>query len=157
MKGIDGQTDTYQVNCKYCHCSIVSRASALKAHLKTKKHIEATLSFSKGRQKTIAFKKEKTVHSIKVAEARTALYIAQHSSIMPVDHLNSLFKANFGDSLTAIDVKIHRTKATAIIKNVWRPHMISLLRADIGDGKYSLIIDESQDITVVKYLGKISN
>lgn len=107
------------------------------------KHIESSIPFSKGRQKTIAFKKEKTVHSIKVAEARTALYIPQHSSIMPVDHLNSLFKTNFDDSLTAIDVKIHRTKATAIIKNVWRPHMLSLLRADIGDGKYSLIIDES--------------
>lgn len=131
MKGIDGQPEQYQVNCKYCHCSIVSRASALKAHSKTKKHIESSIPFSKGRQKTIAFKKEKTVHSIKVAEARTILYIAQHSSIMPVDHLNSLFKTNFGDSLTAI------------IKNVWRPHMLSLLRADICDGKYSLIIDES--------------
>lgn len=153
LKEICNQPGQYQVNCRYCHCSVYSKASALKAHAKTKKHIESTLPFSKGRQKTIEFKKEKTANSVKVAEARTALYIAQHSSILPVDHLNSLFKSNFSDSCTAMDTKIHRTKATAIINNVWRSHMISSLRADIGDGKYSLIIDESQDITVIKYLG----
>lgn len=154
LKNMD--KNEYKVDCKFCKCSLNAKTSALKDHALSKKHIAASEPFSNSRQKTIQFKKESIVVATKVAEARTALYIAQHSSIRPVDHLNSLFKCNFADSATALDTRIHRTKATAIIKNVWSPHMISLLIQDINNGKYSLIIDESQDITVVKYLGKLN-
>jgi hypothetical protein len=41
-----------------------------------------------------------------------------------------------------------------IIKNVWCPYFKKKnLRKDIGNSVYSLLIDESTDISVVKYLG----
>ena len=48
---------------------------------------------------------------------------------------------------------MHRTKCTAIIKHVLMPHFVSKLKEDIGDRKYSILLDESTDIAVHKYLG----
>ncbi|XP_017485766.1 PREDICTED: uncharacterized protein LOC108374302 [Rhagoletis zephyria] len=90
--------------------------------------------------------------SLKAAEqeASLALYVAQHSSIAPVDHLSEMCKKKFSD---AIEIRLHRTKCTNIIKNVLAPHFFEELRTDIGDSKFSLLLDESTDISVTKLLG----
>lgn len=44
------------------------------------------------------------------------------------------------------------TKCTALINNVIAPCMFKDLISDIGDAQYSLVIDESTDITSVKQL-----
>ncbi|CAG9792681.1 unnamed protein product [Diatraea saccharalis] len=48
---------------------------------------------------------------------------------------------------------IHRTKCSEIINEVLGPHFKESLRLDIADQKYSLILDESTDISVSKNLG----
>lgn len=52
-------------------------------------------------------------------------------------------------------MKLHRIKCSKILKNVLGPHFTSksVLKQDIGVSKCSLLIDESTDITVHKYLG----
>ena len=42
-----------------------------------------------------------------------------------------------------------------MIVNVFGPHFSQCLREDIGDAKYSLMIDESTDVSVVKLLGVV--
>lgn len=48
---------------------------------------------------------------------------------------------------------LKRTKCCAIIKNILGPHFQLILREDIADQKFSLLLDESTDISVKKYLG----
>lgn len=62
-------------------------------------------------------------------------------------------KSCFCDSKSAHYIKLHRNKCKNIIVNVLAPHFIDSLRQDIGDSKFSLLIDESTDISVVKLLG----
>lgn len=62
-------------------------------------------------------------------------------------------KKAFADSKNTKDLKLHRTKCSEIIKNALGPHFKKTLLTDIGSSKFSLIIDESTDITVHKYLG----
>lgn len=50
-------------------------------------------------------------------------------------------------------MKLHRYKCTAIISNVLGPHFTSHLIESIGDSYYSILINESTDISITKYLG----
>lgn len=143
------------VQCKYCLCLINSKKSTLISHAKSKKHQLACEPFSKGKQKVLNLKNQTVLQKARKAEARTALYIAQHTSINVVDHLHAQYHVNFTDSCIAENIQLHRTKTTAIINNVWFPFMKNELIKDIGDGSYSLIIDESTDISIIKYLGII--
>ncbi|CAF4956521.1 unnamed protein product [Pieris macdunnoughi] len=52
-------------------------------------------------------------------------------------------------------IHLHRTKCSQIIKNVLSPHFAENLKEDLKDQPYSLLIDESTDISVHKYLGII--
>lgn len=47
---------------------------------------------------------------------------------------------------------MHRTKCSKLISNVISPALLSELGEDIGNEPYSLIIDESTDISVQKYM-----
>ncbi|KNC20684.1 hypothetical protein FF38_07035 [Lucilia cuprina] len=49
-------------------------------------------------------------------------------------------------------IRMHRTKCTNIIKNVLSPHFMKELRIVIGNSNYSILIDESIDVGVVKLL-----
>ena len=48
---------------------------------------------------------------------------------------------------------MHRTKCTNVIKNTLCSHFEADLLNDIGKNKFSLLIDESNDISVLKLLG----
>ncbi|KAJ8914027.1 hypothetical protein NQ315_012051 [Exocentrus adspersus] len=48
---------------------------------------------------------------------------------------------------------MHRTKCTAIINNVTGTYFMQELKNDIESSPYSILIDESTDISVTKYLG----
>jgi hypothetical protein len=48
---------------------------------------------------------------------------------------------------------MHRTKCSGIIQNVLAPHFAKKLCEDIADNPFSLLLDESTDITTDKYLG----
>lgn len=50
-------------------------------------------------------------------------------------------------------LRLHRTKCSMLIKNVIAPGLLESLEKDINNtGPYSLIIDESTDISVVKLM-----
>lgn len=78
------------------------------------------------------------------------MFCARHTAINPVGHMSDLCSLHFG----AKDIKLQRTKCTSIIKYVLAPHFDEELRKDIGDSKFSLLIDESTDISINKVLGK---
>ncbi|XP_037805542.1 uncharacterized protein LOC119599717 [Lucilia sericata] len=84
---------------------------------------------------------------------QNAIYAACHTSINSVDHLTLLQKKTFCDSAIAKDLQMGRTKCTKIIENVLCPYFKKELIADIGDIVFSLLIDESTDVSVKKQLG----
>jgi hypothetical protein len=144
------------VSCRYCRITLQAKYSTLKSHSQSKKHEKSIAPFfviTNKSQPTICF--HKTNYELQEYEGRLALYIAVHSSINPVGHLTECNKLNFKKDATAQGGHLARTKCLAIIKNVWGPHFCHSLREDLGDSHYSLMIDESTDIAVKKYLGVV--
>lgn len=148
-----GKDGTLCAECKFCRCTLGSRYSDLKNHCQSKKHIDAANMLSPARQKTITFPKLNTVVKSKSAEGSAALFVAEHCSFLATDHFCMVCKTMFTDSAIAKDFQMHRTKCSAKIKNVLGPHFKNELKKDVGDSPYSILIDESTDIGVLKFLG----
>ncbi|KAJ4431656.1 hypothetical protein ANN_20255 [Periplaneta americana] len=55
-----------------------------------------------------------------------------------------------GYSKGAVDLKLHCTKCTAIACDVLAPHFEQLIISDLGDRVYSLLLDESNHISITK-------
>lgn len=125
--------------------------ASLDRHMQTKKQKDA-MSVSNVIS-TIPFPKERVNVSVKIAEARMPLLVAKHTSINTADHITVTVKASFTDSVVAGSVSLGRTKCSAFKKNVWYPHFIKALREYIADNFFSILVDESTDISVSKQLG----
>ena len=87
----------------------------------------------------------------KALDIKLAVHIAVHSSIKSIDHLGELLKV-LGKGSKLENIRIHRTKCSQLIKNVIAPAMLTELIKDVGEEPYSLILDESTDVSVMKYL-----
>lgn len=89
----------------------------------------------------------------KVAEIKLTGFLTEHNiSFNSADHLTNLIKSCFPDSKIAQNMSLGRFKATQISKNVIgacaEEEIVSYLKCS----KFSLIIDESTDISSVKTL-----
>ncbi|XP_061728457.1 uncharacterized protein LOC133533482 [Cydia pomonella] len=132
--------------CKLCGTLLRNHFGDLKNHGLSKKHRRNSKIVTK--QPKLAFKVESM--GKKKEEARLALYTAAHTSIRVVDHLGDVINHTHKED---DKIHLHRTKCTQIIKNVLAPHFSQNLIEDLKDQSYSLLIDESTDIAVHKYLG----
>jgi hypothetical protein len=65
-------------------------------------------------------------------------------------HLIDLIKKHFSDSKIASNLKMKSTKASAVIKNAIAPVCHSKVVQHLKSNFFSLIIDESTDISVTK-------
>lgn len=144
------QRDSTKVYCCYCKATVAAKIFDIRQHAATKKHVSAVGSVQTN--KTDLKKK-----SLKTEEQEAALcmYIAEHSAIAPIDHLSTLCASKFKACTAAAQIKLRRTKCTQIINNVLAVHFNEYLRHDIGSSKFSLLLDESSDISVTKLLGKL--
>lgn len=147
-----------KVECRWCRIVLWAKKSTLHRHTNSKKHQEFVKVFdlqSKSKQATIHDVSQKFVcNPIWSAEAKLSLFIAEHCAVSTVDHLSELIRSTFGDSKMS-QVKLKRTKCAAIIVNVLAPHFLSNLVNDMENNPYSLILDESTDISVKKLLGVV--
>lgn len=150
----DIPTDPTSARCKYCKCTLNARYSDLNAHSISKKHFTSSQPFSNARQLKLPFKPVNPP-SLKtyIIEASMTLFVTCHCAIHNIDHLTDLNKKCFSDQSEVVSIKLHRTKCSGIIKNILFCHFKQMLRQDIGDSPYSLLLDESTDISVTKQLG----
>lgn len=131
---------------RYCKVKVQAHRSQLTRHQTSASHLEKSKPFSAARSLTdYGFNSQVPNDSVKTIELKTAVFTAVHSSIRSYDHLGEKMK-----DVSGKDVNIHRTKCGALIKNVVAPTMKEELVKDIKGSKYSLIIDESTDITTDK-------
>lgn len=87
----------------------------------------------------------------KEVDLKMAVYVAVHNAVRSIDHLNDLL-IQLGTKISLELLRIHRTKCSKLISNVISPALLSELVEDIGNEPYSIIIDESTDISVQKYM-----
>ncbi|XP_063826340.1 zinc finger MYM-type protein 6-like [Ostrinia nubilalis] len=152
--------DEYKAICSICNSSLSAEISVLKRHCSSTKHEQKKKfllsSTSKSSvQPTIesAFKKAPTTldEKCKVAEIKLAAFIAEHKiSHQVVDHLCDLISATFSEPEVAKKIQLKHTKAQAVINNVVGRSEKDTLARDLQNSKFSVMIDESTDIAVVK-------
>lgn len=138
--------------CKYCQCNLNVRLSDLLDHGRTKKHLKASEPFSTSRQSKLQFIPVKHTYECAAAEAALSLFVINHCSIRSVDHLSDLTRRFFKGADHASLLRLHRTKCSGLIRNILFQHFKSELQSDIDSGHFSLLIDESTDISVIKLL-----
>ncbi|KAJ4444446.1 hypothetical protein ANN_06238 [Periplaneta americana] len=138
--------------CKCSQCSVNVRLSDLLDHRRTKKHLKASEPFSTSRQSKLQFIPVKHTYECAAAEAALSLLVINHCSIRSVDHLSELTKRFFKGADHASLLRLHRTMCSGLIRNILFQHFKSELQSDIDCGHFSLLIDESTDISVIKLL-----
>ena len=153
------QGEEKKAYCVYCKCDLIAKLTDLRRHAKSEKHKKAASPFIDVRQQTLskwsAGCTTTAQETTSQAEGRLALVVAEHTSFLTIDHLSEACKKAFYDSIATKNLKLHRTKCRNIIVNVLVPHFRKILREDVGDSHYSILIDESTDITVTKLLGVV--
>ncbi|CAH1109912.1 unnamed protein product [Psylliodes chrysocephalus] len=98
--------------------------------------------------------------ALKRKEIILSTYIAAHFSIRSVNHLTDILNTfshspRLGLASTSAEGQtfhLHKTKCAAIIRNIIAPSLLKQLVNDVGDMFYSLIIDESTDVSTEKLL-----
>lgn len=81
-----------------------------------------------------------------------------HTSVRSIDHLSDVINMNWSSPSSSSSsqcddiIRLHRTKCTALIKNVIAPSLLLDLIKDVGDSAFSVIVDESTDISTEKLL-----
>jgi len=155
LKPVEG--DSTKAFCAFCKTEIMAKYCDIRKHCETSKHNLKSNPYLDPKQNKIAFQtvSEIATHPFRTAETMLAMTIAEHCSILAIDHLGVVAKKAFADSKAASDFKLHRTKCTELIKQVLGPHFLKVLLGDLGSNKYSLLLDESTDISVSKYLGVV--
>ncbi|CAL1674544.1 unnamed protein product [Lasius platythorax] len=146
--------DSTNAFCAYCKTILNAHKKTLQDHGISKKHIQS----AKNQQIVATLPKIDTFAKItlsqqkKVAELKIATYVAEHCSIKTVDHLSIMIKSLDEESRVLQDIKLHRTKCSALIKNVLSPCILEELIEDINQSYFSLILDESTTIDTKKIL-----
>lgn len=93
---------------------------------------------------------------LKVAELRLAAHLAVHGSFLTVDHLTPVISGCFSDSVLASAVTLGRTKCAALVTKVLGPTFREELLKDMTAAQYSLIVDESTDVSCTKELAVVA-
>ncbi|KAH9637051.1 hypothetical protein HF086_013867 [Spodoptera exigua] len=147
-------TNETSATCKYCRVVLKAHKKDLLSHAKTEKHKKATAwdKSAKACKSISEVFKPAMSESTKIAELKIAAFIAEHCSLLTVDHLISILPQLDPSSDALKNLKIHRTKCSMLIKNVLGPSMLEALVEEIADFPYSIIIDESTDLSTQKVL-----
>lgn len=147
-------TDDKLAYCRYCRVKLVAHKKDLISHAKTDKHKKFT-QWEKSAKSTTSISKiykPEVAESTKIAELKVAAFIAEHCSLLTVDHLINVLPQLDPSAEALKNLKLHRTKCSMLIKNVLGPSMLEALLEEIGDSPYSIIIDESTDLSTLKVL-----
>lgn len=142
--------DINEARCKVCKVSLRAHQTDLQRHAKTKQHINATKRLNPHQNKQSVLEPHiiEIKNEDKEKDLKLAVYIACHTPIRSIDHLSEILLKDFGHS----NLKLHRTKCSGLIKNVISPVLLLELLEDIGNSRYSLIVDESTDVSTTKYM-----
>lgn len=141
-----------EARCKFCELNLRAHKADLEKHAATRRHKDNARKYNRNVQPSLDTMGVSVVdQKTKSVDLKLAVFIAAHSAVRSIDHLGEILRL-LGKGSSLEHVRIHRTKCSKLIQNVISPAMLTELVEDIGDGPYSLILDESTDVSVIKYL-----
>ncbi len=89
---------------------------------------------------------------MKIFDIRWSVAIACHAAIRATDHLGEIINKSSRKTDFLHGMKHHRTKCSSILTNVVHPCLHDSVIKDIQQTSFSLIIDESTDVSITKHL-----
>lgn len=141
--------------CITCNKEIRGNRAHLERHEKNDFHKKNVVSKSNIMPIDEVLKKSlcKNENLIKSGELQLAAFVAEHDlSFKVMEHLPKLIKSICKDSGIAAEIKCSRTKATGIINNIIGPYVSENIVKELNETFYSLIIDETTDVSTKKCL-----
>ena len=150
----------YEVVCTVCSVTLTNANKAgLLAHKATNKHVNNSLAAKNSLQISTYFNKPKDVSlEDKVAKAEICLtaFMAEHSTpFLQADHLVECCKRMFPDSIIAQKMTLKRSKASYVMQHGIAHHERQRLISKCQRQKFSVIIDESTDVSVSQILAVV--
>ena len=112
--------------------------------VRTKKHKDNLKELNSNEKMTDVAKLVQVRQKVKETEVKLALTTACHMPIHAIDHLSEVLVVTDG---VLSDLRLHRTKCTALIKSVLSPWMKNTIKVDMRGKKYSLLVDETTYIS----------
>ncbi|XP_008189985.1 uncharacterized protein LOC103311924 [Acyrthosiphon pisum] len=145
-------------HCRTCACDCKGGISAVQKHNSSKKHIELS---SNAKVDSVfnmpsMIKQKAVLKNIKETEIRIASFVVEHNIPINVsDHIVSLINSIQLQPKYLAKLTCDRTKCTAIINNVIAITGFEDLVNYLKTNKFSLLVDESTDISSVKNLAMV--
>lgn len=148
------KNNIYRAYCRVCDVKISCETSTLKRHMSNAEHLRRIKNTKVFKPIYSFFKKSdgNSSHENSVAELELKLcsFMAEHNiSYQTMDHLSEIIKS-IPDSKIAADIKLKRTKCTGVVRNIIGECHKSDLEALLKSTKFSVLVDESTDISAVK-------
>lgn len=139
-------TDKTKAFCKYCCVEIRAHYHDLKSHAGRSKHHSRSKRSAESISSYAIF--VKPISDVqKRRELKIAAYAACNIPISTVDELGEILSDEFGS------FDLDSTKCTTIITSLLGPYFKEQLLDDVGQSPYSLLVEQSTDISVKPLLG----
>lgn len=145
--------------CQLCNCILSLRAGKQEVvkHANSKKHLAKINARKSTPSVKSMFQESQTATSIKdeiaTAEIRISAFFAEHNIAVSVaDDLVDLIKVTCNKPDVVKGISLARTKTTEVINNVLCKVETSELISILKVIKFSILVDESTDLSMDKYL-----
>ncbi|CAI6358544.1 unnamed protein product [Macrosiphum euphorbiae] len=146
------EKDHLKAKCVVCNVILASGKSELDKHSQGKKHIINSKGI-KGTSKILTMFSDIQEPKIKNNDIKISAFFAEHNlAFHLIDHLTPLLKEIFPDSKIFSKLELHRTKCTSIINKIIAPIETSDITDIISKNPFSVLVDESTDISSQKFL-----
>ena len=154
------QRKPHKAFCRCCQREMTAVVTTLIKHESTSLHKEKVKALqipSAHRIDSMLRVQQRGSNLTKEMELRLAAFIAEHNlSFHIMDHFNDLLPKLCPDSKIASEVRCKRTKTKSVVTNVMAPHFHSNLVHSLKKAPFSLIIDETTDISTKKELALVT-
>lgn len=89
---------------------------------------------------------------MKKCDLKISVFKAYHTSTRAVDHLGELLNQIANGSSVLSELRLHRTKCSRLIARKIAPCFLKELLRHVGESYFSIICDESTDVSVHKFM-----
>lgn len=146
----------HKAYCKFCEKYLEGGRRHMKRHESSSLHNknERKLKGTESIEKCLLTKEKKREMLLKKeAQLKMAVHLAEHNlSFAYMEHANKFYSHCFPDSQVAANLNCSRTKMTEIIKTKVAPYVRGNLAKKLNSSKFSIIIDETTDVSTKKSL-----